>query len=214
MDKFVYGVYNDNYEVLRAIETLKYQGCDGSQITVLARDGELVSLTEEKEPDVKMVTTTTEESFLDKIMSFFSSDGMGQIDRQLSACHLTQEETHSYKRDLELGKILLLLNRKTPFHNKLQPDGDDSPTLQTMERYNAGLGLRDYPEPEPYEIGRHATTESTFEQEEEDAIDPHIQATAPEEEKRKKDMNDSEYDPDNDETPDPYLKNNTNVTNL
>ncbi|WP_050616506.1 general stress protein [Bacillus testis] len=214
MDKYVYGVYKDNYEVMSAIEMLKLQGCEGSHLTVLAKDESLVSLTEEREPDVKTVTTSSDDaSFMDKVMSFFSADGAHQVERQLGSCHLTDDEKASYERDLEEGKILLLLNRKTPLNKRLHPE--ESPTLQTMERYNSGLGLADFPEPTPYEEQHQATKESTYEQEERDAVDSHSPAYM-EEKKEEWDnqLNDSAYEEEQDEQPDPYLKTNTNVSHL
>lgn len=144
--KNVVGVYNSSFEAVKAIDSLRQDGIDRRHIQVIANDDFGSNLIEDKTGiDVDQANQRSAEEqkgFWQELKSFFSSD-THEHTQHLDYLHdigLTDSNLETYAKDLENGKILVLvdseydLNRNeniTPHH---PPEHDvlENPGINTI----------------------------------------------------------------------------------
>lgn len=176
MEKTVYGVFDSSPEVIQAINALKAKGYDGDDITVVAENEETLDFADYNQTaDVKTVTHTPEdESFMDKVMRFFTNEGTYGLEDRLSASGLTDSETAAYISDVEDGKILVLLDSDKDAavrDNMLEGDRDgmsvdkaERTGLRTEAMNVTGMnnpGITNNPDPNIFPEGTAAIQETT-----------------------------------------------------
>lgn len=176
MEKTVYGVFDSSPEVIQAINALKAKGYDGDDITVIADKEETLEFADYNDTaDVNTVTNTPEdESFMDKVMRFFTNEGTYGLEDRLSAAGLTDSETAAYVSDVEDGKILVLLDSDKDAavrDNMLEGDRDgmlvdeaDRTGLRTEAMNVTGInntGITNNPDPNIFPDGTAAIQETT-----------------------------------------------------
>lgn len=168
MEKTVYGVFDSSPEVIQAINALKAKGYDGDDITVVAENEEKLDFTDYNQTaDVNTVTHTPEdESFMDKVMRFFTNEGTYGLEDRLSAAGLTESETAAYVNDVEEGKILVLLDGdkdRTVREGMFEGD-EERDRLRTQGMNVTGpdtSGILNNPDPNLFPDGTAAVQETT-----------------------------------------------------
>lgn len=110
MAKIVYGKYETSEEALQAVNALKYQGANGSDITILADKADRIQFTKQEPNNDVDTEAATGESFMDKIASFFMVDSTERIEDRLLAKGVSADEAELLAEDVENGKILILVD--------------------------------------------------------------------------------------------------------
>ena len=113
MKQTVYGVYNETVEVIQAINSLKAKGYDGADITIFADKEDKMGLLDNYtlDKDVKTVSNN-EDSFMDKIVKFFTLDTNNPVEETLRTDYgFTSEESARYAEDVNNGKVLVLVKQ-------------------------------------------------------------------------------------------------------
>ncbi|WP_050616166.1 general stress protein [Bacillus testis] len=113
MYKSVFGVYETGSEVKKVITALIQKGYEEDEITVVADREDRLAFTHYHPTDVNRVTNSEEnETFMDKFISFFTDDETHIVEEKLESYGLSKEERDVYLRDIEHGRILVLIDDK------------------------------------------------------------------------------------------------------
>ncbi len=213
MSKSVYGIYESSPLAVKAIRELESKGYEGHDIIVVADKEDSLDLRESTAGDnVRLVSEGSgDESFLDKVIRFFSgeSEQPNTLEDKLTDYGVSRSDTAVYAKDIEKGHIVVLVEQGAakPHQTKPYTEHTESPGLQTMDRYNTGLGLVDQPDPN-LAVNRPSVRGELREEEVLETEEERLQ-------KEKLQLNDSSYEGDRDtETSDPLIRNRTNTHNL
>ncbi|MFS0780440.1 general stress protein [Bacillus sp. 1P06AnD] len=143
MAKKVYGVYETGSEVKQVIRALTVQGVEEDDITVIADREETLAFRHYQQSGVETITNSEEnETFMDKVIHFFTDDESSAINDCLEDYGFTKEERDLYLRDVQHGKILVLVDEHV--HPLNQPTHQETPLTAT--EYDT-LGVSHNPDP-------------------------------------------------------------------
>lgn len=166
MEKTIYGVFESSPEVLQAIKALKAKGYDGDDITIVADKEEKLEFAHYNQTeDVNTVTETTEEdSFMDKVMRFFTNEGTTNLGDRLGEYGFSDTEALEYVNDVENGKILVLLDsdKDRAVRESFYTDDPVPPIFETERTTGIDTsGLTNNPDPNLFPDGTAAIKETT-----------------------------------------------------
>lgn len=111
METKVYGVFQQN-EAIQEIEALQAKGYKGKEITVLASSEEELERLDTKELEhVKTFSDEDDESLVDKVARIFLNIGKEDLTDKLAGAGLSDMEVHAYMKEINDGKIVVLVNQ-------------------------------------------------------------------------------------------------------
>lgn len=110
MRRKVYGIFNSDVEVVKAINELKSKGYAGNEILVVAdKEDQLDFVTNNLTTDVNVVADEhRDESLMAKVKNFFIGED-DSLTEQLVTLGLTDRDAADYSNNVKSGKILVLI---------------------------------------------------------------------------------------------------------